>query len=163
MAKPNRGDSAGWQVSTWVCAYGKCLLWNPSVTASPCQLPLAREPCGQCPLTISHGSFLLLVLSLTRPVSVACPPNFFTIHSSLFPKKARSCYCGGNRSANQSPPCQRGVVWRSQTGGILRAGRSPHGFVLMESACCGIPQSPSAPAPFGKGALRAVPDDNFAR
>ena len=100
---------------------GLCLWKVPAVESLSRlrrQLPLAREPCGQCPLTISHGSFLLLVLSLTRPVSVACPPNFFTIHSSLFPKKARSCYCGGNRSANQSPPCQRGVVWRSQTGGI---------------------------------------------
>ena len=25
------GGIKGWQVSTWVCAYGKCLLWNPSV------------------------------------------------------------------------------------------------------------------------------------
>ena len=41
----------------------------------------------------------------------------------------------------QSPPCQRGVVWRSQTGGIPQGGSFPHGFVLMGSACCGIPQS----------------------
>ena len=31
-------------ISTWVGALGKCLPWNPSVTATPCQLPLAREP-----------------------------------------------------------------------------------------------------------------------
>ena len=78
---------------------------NPSVTPPACQLPLAREPCGQCPLTISHGNLLRFVTSLTRPVSAACPPNFFTIHSSLFPKKAWSCYCGGNRGIDQSPPC----------------------------------------------------------
>ena len=42
LAKP--GGFRGGQISTWVCAFGKCLLWNPSVTASPCQLPLAREP-----------------------------------------------------------------------------------------------------------------------
>ena len=41
-----------------------------SVTPPACQLPLAREPCGQCPQTISHGSFLLLATSLTRPVSL---------------------------------------------------------------------------------------------
>ena len=37
---------------------------------------------------------------------------------------------------DQSPPCQRGVVWQSQTGGIPRAGRFPHGFVLSRSANC---------------------------
>ena len=119
---------------------------------------------GQCPLTISHGGFLRFVTSLTRPVSAACPPNFFTIHSSLFPKKAWSCYCGGNRSANQSPPCQRGVVWRSQTGGIPQAGRFPHRFVLSRSTSCeSLSHGYAVPAPFGKGALRAVPADNFAR
>ena len=52
------------------------LLWGSACCGIPqskikdfCQLPLAREPCGQWPLTISHGSFLLLVTSLTRPVS----------------------------------------------------------------------------------------------
>ena len=77
-------------------------------------------PCGQWPLTISHGGLLRVVTSLTRPVSAACRRTFslFTLHSSLFPKKARSCYCGGNRGIDQSPPCQRGVVWQSQTGGI---------------------------------------------
>ena len=44
---------------------------NPSVTPPACQLPFAREPCGQCPQPISHDSFLLLVTSLTRPVSAA--------------------------------------------------------------------------------------------
>ena len=36
----------------------------------------------------------------------------------------------------RSPPCQRGVVWRSQTGGIPQVGRFPHRFVLWESANC---------------------------
>ena len=53
---------------------------NPPVTATPCQLPLAREPCGQCPLTISHGGFLRIVTSLTRPVSFHCAiPGFFKL------------------------------------------------------------------------------------
>ena len=43
----------------------------------------------------------------------------------------------------------------------------PHGFVLMGSACCGIPQSPSAPAPFSKGACGQWPltisHDSFQR
>ena len=67
----------------------------------------------------AHGSLLRIVASLTHPVSLL------------------RC----SRCTDQSPPCQRGVVWRSQTGGIPRAGRFPHGFVLVESACCGIPQS----------------------
>ena len=93
---------------------------NPSVTPVACQLPLTREPCGQCPLTgvppvsISHGSFLRIVLSLTRPVSLL-----------------RCSRCLG-----QSPPCQRGVPRHRRGGGIPQAGRFPHGFVLSESACC---------------------------
>ena len=63
---------------------------------------------GPWPLTISHGGFLLLVFSLTRPVTLP----------------------GGNRSADPSPPCQRGVVWRSQTGGIPQACGIPHWFVF---------------------------------
>ena len=37
---------------------------------------------------------------------------------SLLPLQCPVSLPGGNRSANRSPPCQRGVVWRSQTGGI---------------------------------------------
>ena len=31
---------------TWVCALGQVPTVNPSVTATPCQLPLTREPLG---------------------------------------------------------------------------------------------------------------------
>ena len=37
---------------------------------------------------------------------------------SLLPLQCPVSLPGGNRGAAQSPPCQRGVVWRSQTGGI---------------------------------------------
>ena len=40
--------------SHWFVLLGKCLLWNPSVTATPCQLPLAREPLGA--VSIPGGS-----------------------------------------------------------------------------------------------------------
>ena len=82
-AKPGGFRSS--QVSTWVCAFGKCLLWNPSVTAK------ATGGSPAVPAPFHKGAFLC-------PVSLP----------------------GGNRSANRSPPCQRGVVWRSQTGGIPR-------------------------------------------
>ena len=49
---------------------GKCLLWNPSVTASPCQLPLAREPCGQCPQPMRTVIFSESLLPLQCPVSL---------------------------------------------------------------------------------------------
>ena len=87
---------------------------NPSVTATPCQLPLAREPCGQCPLTISHGNLLRIVTALTRPVSLL------------------RC----SRCIDQSPPCQRGVPRQRRGGGIPQAGRFPHRFVLSRSTSC---------------------------
>ena len=88
---------------------------------------------GQCPLTISHGGFLRIVLSLTRPVSLL-----------------RCSRCLG-----QSPPCQRGVVWRSQTGGILQGGRFPHRFVLLGKCLLWNPSvtAYAVPAPFNKGAF----------
>ena len=87
---------------------------------------------GQCPLTISHGGFLRIVTSLTRPVSLP------------------RC----SRCKDQSPPCQRGVVWRSQTGGILQGGRFPHGSVVIGSAHCeSLSHAYGVPAPFRKGAF----------
>ena len=87
---------------------------------------------GQCPLTISHGGFLRIVFSLTRPVSLL------------------RC----SRCKDQSPPCQRGVVWHSQTGGILRGGRFPHGSVVIGSARCeSLSHAYGVPAPFRKGAF----------
>ena len=44
--RQNRGDSSGWQVSTWVCTMGKVPAVNPSVTATPCQLPQAGSLWG---------------------------------------------------------------------------------------------------------------------
>ena len=35
---------------------------NPSVTPPACQLPFAREPCGQCPLTMRTGIFCVSLL-----------------------------------------------------------------------------------------------------
>ena len=87
---------------------------------------------GQCPLTISHGGFLRIVFSLTRPVSLL------------------RC----SRCKDQSPPCQRGVVWHSQTGGILQGGRFPHGSVVIGSARCeSLSHAYGVPAPFNKGAF----------
>ena len=62
---PRRGDKrlAGFHMGLF---YRKVPTVNPSVTASPCQLPLAREP-RAVPADNAHGSFLLLVTSLTRP------------------------------------------------------------------------------------------------
>ena len=45
LAKPNRGDKrpSGFHMGSY---FGKAPTVNPSVTATPCQLPLAREPLG---------------------------------------------------------------------------------------------------------------------
>ena len=48
---------------------------------------------------------------------------------SLLPCPARYRYRVKKRT-DQSPPCQRGVVWRSQTGGIPQACGIPHWFVF---------------------------------
>ena len=60
---------------------------------------------------------------------------------SLLPLQCPVSLLRCSRCIDQSPPCQRGVVWRSQTGGIPQVGRLPHRFILSESACCRIPQS----------------------
>ena len=94
----------------WSVLSGKSPTVNPSVTATPCQLPLAREPLG---------------------------------------------------CSDEAPLAIVGVVWRSQTGGIPQAGRFPYRFVLSRSANCeSLSHGYAVPAPFGKGALRAVPADN---
>ena len=54
--------------------------------------PTGREPCGQCPLTISHDGFLLLVTSLPRPVSAASGRK-----SQLFTHKAATTVFSGSR------------------------------------------------------------------
>ena len=56
------------------------LLWESACCGIPqskikdfCQLPLAREPLRAVPADNAHGSFLRIVLSLTRPVSEQSP------------------------------------------------------------------------------------------
>ena len=49
------GGIKGLQVSTLAYFFGKASSVNPSVTPAACQLPLAREPCGQCPRTMRTG------------------------------------------------------------------------------------------------------------
>ena len=53
--------------------FGEVPAVNPSVTPTACQLPLAREPLRAVPADNAHGSFLRIVLSLTRPVSEQSP------------------------------------------------------------------------------------------
>ena len=58
---------------------------------------------------------------------------------------ARYRYCGGSGCANQSPRAIAGVVLPEAKPGDSEVRRFPHGFVLLESACCGIPQSRLTP------------------
>ena len=99
--------------------FGKVPPVNPSVKNQRfLPAPTGREPravpAGVPPVSISHGSLLRFVLSLTRPVSLL------------------RC----SRCIDQSPPCQRGVPRHRRGGGIPQAGRFPHWLVLLESACC---------------------------
>ena len=165
MAKPNRGDTQalpGYFFPNHSSLFpkkpspfhmglyfGKVPTVNPSVKNQRfLPAPFGKGACGQCPQPFSHDSFLRIVTSLTRPVSLL------------------RC----SRCVDQSPPCQRGVVWRSQTGGIPRhcLGTSslitlhyslkslpfPHGFVLWESSNCeSLSHGCAVPAPFHKGAF----------
>ena len=66
---PSGRELWGANLSTLACCYGEVPAVNPSVTASPCQLPLAREP-RAVPADNAHGNLLRIVTSLTRPVSL---------------------------------------------------------------------------------------------
>ena len=108
-----------------------------------CQLPFTREPCGQCPLTISHGNLLRIVTAPPVPGNVT----------------------GWKRRTNQSPPCQRGVPRHRRGGGIPRLASFHIGlyFWKVPTVNPSVKKQRFLPAPFRKGALRAVPADNFAR
>ena len=87
---------------------------------------------GVPPLSISHDGFLLIVLSLTRPVSLL----------------------RRNGWTNQSPPCKRGVPRQRRGGGISQADSFPHWFVLLGSLCRqSLSHASGVPAPFHKGAF----------
>ena len=134
-APPRRGDSTGkacgtsylfplhYSLKTFPFPHGFVLWWSANCEslshASGVPAPFGKGASGVPPVSISHGSFLRIVLSLTRPVSLL-----------------RCSRCLG-----QSPPCQRGVPRQRRGGGIPQAGKFPHRLVLLESACCGIPQS----------------------
>ena len=107
------------------------------------------------------------------------PPNLLHIPSSLFPKKARCRYCGGNWGVDTlyQVPTQKQTVSLPPAGSLrhLRCQLPPggsygvHTFPHRTFAICKVPTvNPSGknqrflPAPFGKGALRAVPADYFA-
>ena len=120
------GDSSrpsgamGFCLFTLACAFGEVPTVNPSVKNQRfLPAPFHKGACGQCPQPFSHDSFLRIVTSLTRPVSLL------------------RC----SRCVDQSPPCQRGVPRHRRGGGIPQVGRFPHRFILSESACCRIPQS----------------------
>ena len=76
-------------------------------------------------------------------------------------------YCPSNaryRRPAKAPLAIVGVVWRSQTGGIPRAAGFHIGLYFEEvPAVESLSHGFAVPAPFHKGALRAVPADNSAR
>ena len=93
---------------------------NPSVKNQRfLPAPFGKGACGQCPQPFSHDSFLRIVTSLTRPVSLL------------------RC----SRCVDQSPPCQRGVVWRSQTGGIPRHCLGTSSLITLHYSLKSLPLS----------------------
>ena len=106
-----------------------------------------------------------IVTSLTRPPG--CPRwqcARWLCAARFFPDPPGIVTAAFVGAAHQSPPCQRGVVWRSQTGGIPRVAGFHIGLYFEEvPAVESLSHGFAVPAPFGKGALRAVPADNSAR
>ena len=89
---------------------------------------------GQFPTVISSKS----LLPLQCPVSAACPPNLFTIHSSLFTKNARY------RRPAKAPRAIAGVPRLAEAGGFRGQGhRTSYRFPL--------PYSLNFPCSLGKG------------
>ena len=139
----------GFCLFTWACAYGEVLTVNPSVTAAPCQLPLAREPRavpaanfgGESPLTISHDGFLQIVLSLTRPVSAACRRTYslFTLHYSLNPPGIVTAEVVDAQT--KAPLVKGGCLGTAEAGGFRR--QSLRNFLPIPSSLF-----PKKPSPF---------------
>ena len=111
---------------------------------------------GQWPQPISHGSFLRIVTSLTRPVSAACPPNLLHIPFSLFPESARYCYRVEIDAKTQAPLAKGGwfCLWQNRGDS---AGWQVSTWVCtigkMPAANPSVKNQRFLPAPFGKGAF----------
>ena len=73
----------------WLAAMGKCLLWNPSVKNQRfLPAPFGKGALRPVAADNAHGSFLLLVTSLTRPVSFyGAIPGFFRLSIDSVGKK----------------------------------------------------------------------------
>ena len=87
--------------------------------------------------------------------------SLFTIHLKS-PVSLLRC----SRCTDQSPPCQRGVVLHlAKPGGFPRLTGFHIGLFSQEvpAVSPSVKNQRFLPAPFDKGALRAVPADNFAR
>ena len=113
------------------------------------------------PADNAHGSFLLFVTSLTRPVSAACRRTYslITHHSSL---KSPVALPGGNRCTAQSLPGHWGVPRHRRGGGIPRV-TGFHIGLYHEEVPAVNPSVAFGASSHRPGALRAVPADNFAR
>ena len=73
---------------------------------------------------------------------------------SLLPLQCPVSLLRCSRCTAQSPPCQRGVVWRSQTGGIPRLAGLHIGlyFLKVPTVNPSVKNQRFLPAPFSKGA-----------
>ena len=79
-----------------------------------------------------------------RPVSAACPPNLFTIHSSLFTKNARYRCC------LQRLPCERELVPQASEGFIVGNSRK-NGPMWKPASLWNPPGFARGKTTFGKG------------
>ena len=116
---PRRGDSAGWQVSTWVCAYGKCLLWNPSVKNQRfLPAPFHKGASGVPPVSMRTVAFCDSLLPLQCPVSAACRRTFslFTLHYSL--KKPGLATAVEIEAQTKAPLAKGGWFGEAKPGGF---------------------------------------------
>ena len=99
--------------SHWIFGNRKCLLWNPSVKNQRfLPAPFHKGASGVPPVSMRTVAFCDSLLPLQCPVSAACPPNLFTIHSSLFTKNAWYRYRVVVDAQTKAPLAIVGVVWR---------------------------------------------------
>ena len=155
----------------WIAAMGKCLLWNPSVKNQRfLTAPTGREPCGQCPQTISHAGVPPVAISHGNLLRiVTAPPVPGNVTAVEIDARTKAPLVKGGWFClwqNRGDSVAKATDFFPIPSSLFPKKPSPFhmGLYFLRSACCRIPQSRLRRASSHRpGALRAVPADNFAR
>ena len=152
----------------WIAAMGKCLLWNPSVKNQRfLTAPTGREPCGQCPQTISHAGVPPVAISHGNLLRiVTAPPVPGNVTAVEIDARTKAPLVKGGWFClwqNRGDSVAKATDFFPIPSSLFPKKPSPFhmGLYFLRSACCRIPQSRLRRASSHRpGALRAVAADN---